>query len=797
MPKRDNIISFGGRASVSRQPLLSDDGVKVVKACRDLLTRSLPQLLAGLFEKIDDALYELADKADSNALQTGYFSAMRDIRKARAEVEKEFGSNILEGYDRFWRYGTYRQSRSDLEEGGIASSDLALVDDDELEESLAVSNMISKGENRYHQELYALDRRFACVMSEVEVDNQNNPLAPAAFCNTFRDAIRGIAVDIPVKLVIYKLFDRQVMHYVGGLYDEINRLFGQANIMPKLTPKIRRNPVAPSARRDEQGRPQVQPGHLHSQAGQGAVQDGFVQPSEPYDGALYGYAGDVEQGVQGEVFQVLQQLLSTRRNSFSLAQRPIAGVTPLPVVDTGDVLRALSSLQQSNIVLDYATPMDAAATLGNLKSQLSEQLKLVLNGEARKAIGQAEDDTIDVVGMLFEFIMADKSLPDAMKVLLSRLQIPMLKLAIMDKTFFSKSLHPARRLLNNMAQAAVGWSGEADKRKDGLYGRIEDIVNRILTDFDDDPGLFAKMHEEFSDYLEKERRGAVVAEERTAQVTRGKEQLKAAKEQVAHEIDARLDQRHRVPEVVALLLQEGWKDVLLLNYLRQGPESEAWQQSVDLVDKLLWSIEPKTDFGERQELLRDIPGILKSLREGLAGISYDQHKMAHLLKELQACHIACLRGAYPEDSGSTDAGPSTTPGARRDAQAGQAGAHPESAGDRSGVAAAPDGGQERDRHFKQAEKLKVGTWLEMTGKDGERVRAKLSWRSDVSDAHVLVNRKGMKVMQLTLRELAAAFRNGTAKILDKADKPIMDRALSAMMKTLQDGKSGAPAPQHV
>ena len=84
----------------------------------------------------------------------------------------------------------------------------------------------------------------------------------------------------------------------------------------------------------------------------------------------------------------------------------------------------------------------------------------------------------------------------------------------------------------------------------------------------------------------------------------------------------------------------------------------------------------------------------------------------------------------------------------------------------------------------------------MTGKDGEKVRAKLSWRSDVSDAHVLVNRKGMKVMQLTLRELAAAFRNGTAKMLDKADKPIMDRALSSMMKTLQDGKSGAPAPQH-
>jgi hypothetical protein len=790
MPQRDNIISFGGRAAVSRQPALNGDGAKVVRACRDLLARTLPQLLAGLFEKIDDALYELADKADTNSLQTGYFSAMRDIRKERSRVEKEFGTKILAGYDRFWQYGTYRQTRNPSEQGGISPTDLALVADDELEESLAVNNMVSKGENRYHQELYALDRRFACVLPGVEVDNQNNPLAPAALCSTFRDAIRGIEADIPVRLVIYKLFDRQVMHYVGGLYDDFNGLFGQANIMPKLTPKINRNPVAPGTRRTEhrQG-PGPQGNHLDAR-GQGAEQSGYGQPAVHPDGANYGYPTDAEQGAQAEVFHLLQQLLSARRSGFPPAQRPPAGVAALPLVETGEVLRALSSLQHSNIVLGYDTPVDAAVSVTNLKVRLSEQLKLVRDGEAHKAIGRTDDDTIDVVGMLFEFIMEDKNLPDAMKVLLSRLQIPMLKLAIMDKSFFSKTLHPARRLLNSMAQAAVGWSDERDKRKDNLYGKIESVVNRILMDFEDDPGLFAKLNDEFSEYLEKERRGAVVTEERTAQVTRGKEQLKTAKDQVAHEIDSRLIQCRNVPDVVVSLLQEGWKDVLLLNYLRQGPDSEAWQNSVNLIDRLLWSIEPKTDFEERQELLRDIPELLKRLREGLAGISYDQHKMAHLLKELQACHIACLRGARA-DSGTTGDAP--------DPDAGQTDRHihQNTAVDETGVSVQTDEMHERDTHFRQAESLKVGTWLEITGKDGVQTRAKLSWKSDVSDAHVLVNRKGMKVMQLSMQELAAAFRKGKAKMLEKADKPIMDRALSAMMKTLKDRENGkAPPPQH-
>ena len=224
-----------------------------------------------------------------------------------------------------------------------------------------------------------------------------------------------------------------------------------------------------------------------------------------------------------------------------------------------------------------------------------------------------------------------------------------------------------------------------------------------------------------------------------------------------------------------------------MNYLRQGPDSEAWQNSVNLIDRLLWSIEPKTDFEERQELLRDIPELLKRLREGLAGISYDQHKMAHLLKELQACHIACLRGARA-DSGTTGGAPDL------DASQTDRHVHQETAVDETGGSAQTDEMHERDTHFRQAESLKVGTWLEITGKDGVQMRAKLSWKSDVSDAHVLVNRKGMKVMQLTMQELAAAFRKGTAKTLEKADKPIMDRALSTMMKTLKDRENGKARP---
>ncbi|MBA1330391.1 thymidine phosphorylase, partial [Candidatus Endoriftia persephone str. Guaymas] len=91
-------------------------------------------------------------------------------------------------------------------------------------------------------------------------------------------------------------------------------------------------------------------------------------------------------------------------------------------------------------------------------------------------------------------------------------------------------------------------------------------------------------------------------------------------------------------------LKDGWKDVMLLNYLRQGPDSDDWKESLEIVDKLLWSVRPKEEYAERQELLRNIPELLRNLRERLNSISFDQHKMARLFKELQNCHISCLRG---------------------------------------------------------------------------------------------------------------------------------------------------------
>ncbi len=422
--------------------MLDAKGQRIVSNCRNLIETTIPKLMVGLFEQLDDSLYELANKSDNNTLQTSFFDAMRVLRKERVQIDRKFNSQLLHAYDEYWETGEVYTARRSLDQLS-RDSDMALLDNEELEDSLAITNMISKSENRYSKERYALSQRFSYLVKGnlQQISHELSPLDPIVICNAFQTAMKEVAVELPVKLVVYKLFEKHFIHYLGGLYDEINLLLGKAGIIPNLTPKVRRNPVAPA---------------MHSGSSREAER-ASLDSRLTTDSMGVGVAPGSEMGsIQGEVFATLQQLLGLRRlnsNESMLASSMMisgsAGVS-LPAVETGELLGALSALQQSNILI---LPQAGGQTVSPkvLKAQLAEDLRMRDGGELSRTLGDADNDTIDVITMLFEFILDDFSLPDAMKALLSRLQIPMLKVAIIDKTFFSKNRHPARRLLNSLA----------------------------------------------------------------------------------------------------------------------------------------------------------------------------------------------------------------------------------------------------------------------------------------------------------------------------------------------------------
>ncbi|MES9969487.1 MAG: DUF1631 domain-containing protein [Candidatus Thiodiazotropha sp.] len=773
MGRQDNIITFGSAVPRRKNISLDVNGRRIASECRNLVVKTLPKLMSGLFENLDDALYEMANKSESNALQNIYFDSMRELRKQRSGIDRRFSQEVLRAYDRYWETGEVTIEQPSLDDLSL-ESEMSLVDDEDLEDSLAVTNMVSKSESRFTREIYAMSQRFAYVIGGGSVDEsiaQHTPLAPGVICNAFQTSMAGVPVELPVKLVVYKLFDRHVMHYIGGLYDEINLLLGRAGVIPKLTPKVRRNPVAPTLRGESGGESYLASDSSYMSS---------TAPSSPASAAA-------EEAIQAELFSNLQQLLNIRRANAggsslltsSLMLAPPAGNVPL--VDTGELLGALNAIQQSNVVmLPQGHRVNQPLTPEEMRARLVSDLQIARDGQVIRSLGDADNDTIDVISMIFEFILDDYSLPDAMKALISRLQIPMLKVAIIDKTFFSQKIHPARRLLNSLAQAAVGWNDTGDRANDTLYNKIEQVVKRVLNEFHDDPGLFAELEEDFSSWWEKEQRGAQIAEQRTNQITKGKEQLKSAKQTVSEELNKRLLTQDVLPQAVMSILEDGWKDVLLLVYLREGSESKAWGEALEIVDKLLWSVQPKSEYGERQQLLRGIPELLRNIRERLNSISFDQHKMAKLFKELQNCHIGVLRGG--DSSQMHTAG--TMPVKRYEIHFPDSQIVTEHTPQLDDIGDATEVLSDSDEFTQQAVDLDTGEWLEII--DGSsKVRVKLSWKSKVTDTYIFVNRKGMKAMELTTFGLAKRLREGTAKKVELSPKPIMDRALDAMLSALK------------
>jgi hypothetical protein len=388
-------------------------------------------------------------------------------------------------------------------------------------------------------------------------------------------------------------------------------------------------------------------------------------------------------------------------------------------------------------------------------------------------VSAIDEDTIDLVGMLFEFILADNTLPAEMQVLLARLQIPYLKAAILDRRLFAHRQHPARRLLDGLAELAKGWSEESD-RDHRVHDKIKSIVERLLHDFDDDMGMFERLGAELQAFQEQSRKRAELAEQRVAESARGREKLELARRRAAREILDRIGNQ-TLPPLIHGVLARAWANHLVLTILRQGEESPALAEALRFVNEFIASARPVNTLDERRALLRMLPGIERALRRGLANVAFQESDIERLLGQLHAYYRQQLGETAPDTSTEDVVLPipdSIQP--LLDTESGEADAEPPQP--------ALEATQEGSNELTQVEQLKPGTWLEFCPTGDAVTRAKLSWISPMSGRYLFVNRRGLKVGDYAPHELAAALAAGSARILPS--EPLFDRAMGAIVDRL-------------
>lgn len=717
-----------------------------LKKVRAQACKLLASMLANMFDSADDALFELADKAINSDDQTMYFDSMRKVRIKRQVMESLFARSLQDNYKVFQRSVTAEQQA-----GAEETSDaFSLMQDDELEESVAIRGMVSKVNTLFGGSLPQLIQRMDFLAAQTTIDEGNNPIGPAKLCESFQYACQELPLDIRAKLVVFKLFEKYVLEELEGLYSSANESLVAAGVLPQLkAPKVTVSKDKAKKSRESEGK-----------------QESAERPSAD----------------QNEVFSQLRDLLANR------PAQPPAGINYLPVADDGPVLSQaelvsmLSTVQQqSDVVVSSAHPVsvDVRHALHNIVNNSG--------GAMPQAVGRIDDDSMNLVSMLFEYILDDHSLPVQMKALIGRLQIPMLKVALLDKSFFSRGAHPARKLLNKLASAALRWNEPSDVSRDVLFNKVNDIVSSILDDFESNVEIFTLLLEDFSQFVEKEKRRSALIEQRTRDAEEGLGKTQRARADVGHLINDKAAGK-ALPKVVVELLREGWSNYLFLLYVRHGTEDQTWQAAVQVVDDLIWSVEKDAGFGRRSELLKMIPSLLQRLREGLNSISFSKNRMRELFSELEGEHMACLRGPGSEPEPVAEVGAhladQTLPGnALLDVEQGV-----------QVILETPvlepldenTYGETDDESVAMVDSMAVGAWVEFLGDKGEKSRCKLAAIIRASGKYIFVNRVGIKVVEHTRSSLIKEAQAGLINMLDNA--LLFDRALESVIGHLREMK---------
>ena len=491
------------------------------------------------------------------------------------------------------------------------------------------------------------------MLKDPDLEEGENPIGPAAICDAYKEACKDLDMDIEIKLLLLKLFDKHVVDEIVDACGELNQYLIGQDILPHIKTEIKRTPSregpphAATGGSEQNPRAQALGTHFLGEAGPmsgvSAPATGNQFPANPFavtGPMIGGVSSDADNTSPAPPTMTALGMVQPQAvyNTVQQVMRLNSTDEPTPTPISGQVLSNLTALQSGDTGLMGA----AAATLSEeqLNDGASNVLHHLKHANVAQGMNQVDDVMIDVVAMMFDYILDDKNIPAIMKALIGRLQIPLLKVAILDKGFFARKFHPARKLLNQLAETALGWSEDAEGAP-ALHQKVESIVQRVLSEFQDDVAIFSEVLADLESFLEAEEQAAQETTSRSTQLIEGRERLANAKSVV----DKTLAQRTESVSYpfVARFLEEHWGNLLTTAYVKDGENSDVWRETIDVMDDLLWSIAPKPIHEDRVRLVSLLPSLLKRIKEGMSRIGVAEERRDRFLKKLAKVHLTIIR----------------------------------------------------------------------------------------------------------------------------------------------------------
>ncbi|AHY57856.1 DUF1631 domain-containing protein [Stenotrophomonas rhizophila] len=793
---------------------------RLLASLHALAAQTLATPLKLTIVELERELFRDAERARNSQIQADIYAQTRRLHEVNAQFAPLFLDALGEALAQL-REPRVRHVPTPAA-STLTASTLTLVADTDIDRDIVLVEIIRREAQRSASALQLLGQRFAVLAAGPEFDVEDLPFGPHVLCRIVRELGERFELGLETQLALYRVFDRQLIDRLGELLERANILLGHEGVLPGLvyTPYLARSATTrrivtgaersgPAREGGKVNRPLTGWSGSASNSAWAAMtseamgdlpaslRSGPPVPAGAESNAPVSAAGAAPQDLSAPAMSALHQLLDAARQASATG---LAGATGSAGGTAASSGAAACGAVESPGVPTAASPASSAgppvavasesvhATLAKLQAQsagtgtarrsmadLHNALLAQMRADhgAQAALTVKDSDTFDLLDMLYGQIQREVR-PDAVAAdLLARLQVPVARAALSDPAFFVRDQHPARELLNAVAEAGANWLGEDDVDPQ-LVQKLGRAVDQVVDDYQGDAAVFEAANEDIQQHFRALAHKAELAERRHVEAARGKERLESAKQQAGASIE-QLCAQSEPPRFVQSLLKQAWSDVLTLTLLRHGEGSEQWQQR-------------EQETARIAEVTCQPPGTAPSdadlggqVEAALLQVGYHQDEAAAIARRLSS------PGGEDEGSSRTE----LTARIRARTRLGEQGEGHEP----RKVAPLARSLAEEDC-YRQLRTLPFGTWFEFTtNQQGDLRRQRLSWYSLLTDNALFVNPRGQKVGEHSLDALARLMAHGQVRIVNEDKSRLIDRAWQATLRTLRSLAGPGPAAE--
>jgi len=568
------------------------------------LNVQLLQRVSDMLNTADSSLSTLAENAESEEMKCKYLNLVHIIRSERGNIDKAFFIAINNKIKRD------EQSQDD---------ELALVDEDEMEEMVAITTMYSNAMNNYGQEVDNLEARFEYLEMSSNKKLSKNSIDPRHICEAFQTALKQIDITLDYKLLLFRLFDMEVSSRLGDMYRSLNQLFIDAGIMPEIVYTAKNLDSAESADKNSKSDKEFQVREARYYDPQKNKSSNFIPRSQDEISYFISQFMNGFTSAKGEGIPESFSTIPSDKDNHNCYSR-------------NDLMNALSKLQNK---------LTKVKTRANVEKLDAEHIKRAIMADMGSSNGGAinrkvhllDQRSIDFVGMMFTAITNDENISKVIKNLLMLLQIPVIKAAMLDEKLFTQEDHPARSTLDLVSKAGKGVTEE----KDHVFIKLEQIVNSILREYDVDIASFERAVDELQELI--------AIEEEVAAENERVEQFEIIK---SHARDVVLtEMRHvttnkKVPKSVQPLVLKHWPTMMCNRYVNHGKESSEWLLSLMLLKLLMKCLQPINNKSQWQLLNDNHEPLIEAVNDELYETQQDREEIDAQISALKQTFMKML-----------------------------------------------------------------------------------------------------------------------------------------------------------